>query len=422
MLCRRWVVSVLVLGLIAAACSSGSEDSRAEDATGGSGSEEPSAEGDTGDGSTTTTEAPIPPIIIGAVMAETGLMSPIDAPAIAAASEAVDTFNAAGGLLGRPLELRVVDSESQFNGAFQAAESLINDDAALLLLTCDFEFAQPAVQAGDAAGTLMITPCSGDARWGGVPPSQLAFSIATPAEAEGEVMGRYALDSGALTAAVMTDITSPETVGQCAGFSRSFQAGGGRVAYTLDFDFGLIEAFEDQIFENEPDLGPLGTVDVIALCTAPPELGPAAIRLIRGLGFRAPLLSGSTMGGDNWIVDVPDLGDFWATTYAVTGGGDPAPGVDELFASLENVDRDYVSDGRPVTGADAVGAFVAAVQATGSLDGAELAAALEGFTDAQVVSGPIGFSSGSHISSGRELRVVRAAGGRLVYLESRFAR
>ena len=172
---------------------------------------------------------------------------------------------------------------------------------------------------------------------------------------------------------------------------------------------------------DEPDLGPLGSVDVIALCTAPPELGPAIIRLIRSLGFRAPILSGSTMGGDSWIVDVPDLGDFWAVTYALTGGGDPAPAVDELFATLASIDRSYVVDGRPVTGSDAVAAFAAAVRETGSLDGPELAAAIERFTDTAVVSGPISFSPQSHISAGRSLRVAREENGKLVYLESRQA-
>lgn len=413
---RAWLVAAMVLSLIVVACSSGSGDDAeeaGESAADGGGEVEGG-----GDGSTTT-EPRVPPIIIGAVMAESGLMEPIDSPALAAASEAVADLNEAGGLLGRPVELRVVDSQSQFNEAFQAAESLINDDAALLLLTCDYEFAQPAVRAGDEAGTLMISPCSGDARWGNAPPSSLAFSMATASEAEGEVLGRYALDSGALTAAVMTDITNPETIGQCAGFRGAFEFGGGRVAYNLDFDFSLIESFEDEIPENEPDLTPLAGVDVIALCTAPPQLGPAAIRLIRNLGYQAPIFSGSTMGGDTWIVDVPNLGDFWALSYAVTGGGDPVLRVDELFAALLDIDRDYIADGRPVTGADAVAAFAAAVEATGSLDGAELARAMEGFDDVAVVSGPVGFSPQSHISSGRSIRVLKEENGRLVYLESR---
>jgi branched-chain amino acid transport system substrate-binding protein len=411
---RIWIVCLLCVGLVAAACSSGSSD-----AEGATESETEEAESAAEDGSTATSESEVPPIIIGAVTAESGLMAPIDAPAVAAAGEAIDTINAAGGVLGRPLELRIVDTESQFNGAFQAAESLINDDAALLLLTCDYDFALPAIQAGQEAGTLMISPCSGDTRWAGAGPSPLAFSMATLAEAEGAVLGRYALDSGALTAAVMTDLTSPETIGQCSGFTSAFTFGGGRIAYTLDFDFGLIDAFADDIPENEPDLTPLGSVDVIALCTAPPELGPAAIRLIRGLGYRAPLLSGSTMGGDTWIVDVPDLGDFWAVTYAMTSGGDPVPEVDALFASLLELDRSYVADGRPVTGADAVAAFAAAATATGSLDGIQLARAIEGFTEQPVLSGPISFGPNSHVSSGRSLRVAQEAEGRLVYLESR---
>lgn len=416
----RPVIGLLAALAVLAACSSGSDGSTDGAAEEASGQEDPDEE--SGEATTSTSEVAIPPIIIGAVMAESGLMAPIDSPAVAAAAETIATINSAGGLLGRPLELRVVDTESQFNGGFQAAQSLINDDAALLLVTCDYDFALPAIQAGDEAGTLMISPCSGDARWGGAPPSPLAFSMATLSEAEGEVLGSYALDSGARIAAVLTDLSSPETIGQCAGFRRAFEQGGGQVSFDLDFDFRLLDTFDDQIPENEPDLALLGFVDVIALCTSPPEPGPAVIRLLRGLGYRAPILSGSTMGGETWIVDVPDLGDFWAVTYALTGGGDPSPAVDELFSQLAAIDRGYVTDGRPVTGADAVAMFADAVIATGSLEGAELAQAIKALPDQPVVSGSLGFAADSHISSGRSLRIVREEGGRLVYLESRPAR
>ena len=56
------------------------------------------------------------PILIGAAMAQTGFMSPFDAPALATAQIAVDKINAAGGILGCQLVLEAVDTETNPDG------------------------------------------------------------------------------------------------------------------------------------------------------------------------------------------------------------------------------------------------------------------------------------------------------------------
>ena len=54
----------------------------------------------------------------------------------------------------------------------------------------------------------------------------------------------------------------------------------------------------------------------------------------------------------------------------------------------------------------AIEGIVAAVEATGGTDGAELAAFLEGLTDFPTLTGPISFSSEFHTVFGREYRVI----------------
>ncbi len=73
-------------------------------------------------------------IVIGAVVAETGFMSPFDTPALNSMRIAVDELNAAGGIDGTPVELKVVDTGTDFEKYAPAAQQLIDDGAQLVFV------------------------------------------------------------------------------------------------------------------------------------------------------------------------------------------------------------------------------------------------------------------------------------------------
>lgn len=77
-----------------------------------------------------------PPVRIGVVHSLTGTMAVSEMPLVAAVRLAVDEINAAGGLLGRPLEIVVADGKSDW-GVFAAeAERLIVAEKVSALFAC----------------------------------------------------------------------------------------------------------------------------------------------------------------------------------------------------------------------------------------------------------------------------------------------
>lgn len=76
------------------------------------------------------------PIVIGLLHALSGPMAASEAPLVATVKLAVEEINAAGGLLGRRVELKIEDTRSEPRIAAAAAERLISDEHAVALFGC----------------------------------------------------------------------------------------------------------------------------------------------------------------------------------------------------------------------------------------------------------------------------------------------
>jgi len=86
------------------------------------------------------------PIVIGQLQALGGPMQLSEAPLVAAARLAVEEINAAGGLLGRRVELRLEDTRSDPTVAAAAAERLIAERQAVALFGCGTTACREAVR------------------------------------------------------------------------------------------------------------------------------------------------------------------------------------------------------------------------------------------------------------------------------------
>lgn len=80
--------------------------------------------------------SPVMPIRVGALHALTGVMTISEQPLVDALGLAVEQLNAKGGLLGRPVELVVADTESEPARAAAQAERLIAQDQVSVLFGC----------------------------------------------------------------------------------------------------------------------------------------------------------------------------------------------------------------------------------------------------------------------------------------------
>lgn len=345
--------------------------------------------------------APLPDdaIVIGALMATTGFLADYDEPALVAAQNRIDALNEAGGLLGRPVVLRHFDSHTEMSSMHRGAEQLLLDGVDLVLMTCDAVFAQPALNALESSGTLVISPCGTDDIWISGELGERVFSLGTPVSTEAEILVSLVAERGLTDATVIIDQTSTEAVAVCEAFEQGFA---GRISGLYRYqptDPGLLEPILSGLAGS--------STEAIVFCgtrlVAPEILAP-----IRGAGIVQPIFASSTMDGDHWLGHVPGVGDFTMLSYAsvYTDSPDPSPEVRQLLADYFAVTGHRARDGRAVTGHDAVEAYVRAVERAGTTDPAVVAVQMERFDAEDLVAGPVTFGSRVHAAIGRPMRVI----------------
>ncbi len=341
------------------------------------------------------------PIVIGAAMDASGNMAPVDGPALAAAKVTVDKINAAGGVGGRQLVLKAIDTKLDPAGTKAAAIDLITKEGAdVLLTTCDVDFATPAIQEGINAGLLTIAPCIGTDQMG---PSRfgdagkLAFSVGNVAQDEGAVMAEWAIGEGYKTATVVTDNLLVYFQNVCASFKQRFEEQGGKVVADEAFT-----SFDQSVNNVGTQVSAAGATDVIAICTFNPDI-TAAVKGIRDAGVKTPMISPWSGDGTYWMPE--GLSDYNFVTYASVFGDDPDPAVNELIAEMTKAGAAPASGGF-VVGAAAIEAIAAAIEKAGSTDGAALAAEFEKFAGLETTSGKLSYSPELHSVFGREYRIM----------------
>lgn len=354
------------------------------------------------------------PIIIGAAVDLTGQMAPFDGPAVTAAQIQVDKINEAGGVNGRQLELRVIDHQLDPERTKSAAIELIDDGADVLLVTCDVDFATPAVQEAITRGVLAVAPCIGTDQMGPErfgEQGKLAFSIGNVAQDEGAAMAEYAMDQGWTTAATVTDNVIVYFQDVVKAFAARYTELGGEIVVEESWTNG------DGTVQNVVSALGNADVDVIATSTAFDDM-PALVGGLRTLGDETPMICGWSCDGAYWLPE--GTSNFYLVTYASVFGDDPNDEVKELIAEMEAAEQ-APGTGGFITGAASIDAIAAAIEETGGTEGEALAEAFEGFDGLETISGAISFSEEFHSVFGREYRVMEVQDSQPSFVELRAA-
>lgn len=400
----RWALLLallLALGLAVAAC--GGDDEEGDD-DGAAAETSPAEEEGGGE-----------PIVIGAAVDLTNQMAPFDGPAVTAAQIQVDKINEEGGIDGRQVELEVIDHQLDPERTKSAAIELIDGGADVLLVTCDVDYATPAVQEAITRGVLAVAPCigtdqMGPERFGDA--GKLAFSIGNVAQDEGAAMAEYAYNEmGWTTAATVTDNLIVYFQDVVKAFTARFEELGGTIAKAEQFTNG------DGTIQNVVSALDKANVDVIATSTAFDDM-PAMVGGLRTLGNETPIICGWSCDGNYWLPE--GTNNFYLVTYASVFGDDPSDEVKELIAAMEEQDA-APGTGGFVTGAAAIDAIAAAIEETGGTEGEALAEAFEGFDGLETISGAISFSPEFHSVFGREYRVMEVQNSQPAFVELRAA-
>ncbi len=344
------------------------------------------------------------PIVIGAAVDLTKNMSPFDAPALAAAQIEIKKINAAGGIDGRPLQLKFINDQLDPQKTKQAAATLLGQGVDIGWVTCDVDFATPAAQTFLQAGKLTVAPCIGTDEMSPLrfaTAGKLAFSFGNAAQDEGSAMAEYSYKNGWHSATVVTDNLLRYFKDICKAFSIRFQQLGGKIVGQESFTQG------DKTINNVVSRVNSKKSDAIAFCTSFAGDQPAFVSGLRSLGNSTPIINSWAGDGNYWWPTNPKVTNYYYVTYASVYGDDPNVGVRKLIASLK-ASGHAPQTGGFVTGAAAIDGIATALRiAHGSTNGATLAGIIEKFNKQPTISGLVSFSPQLHSVFGRQYRVVK---------------
>src|SRR5579864_3494073 len=143
------------------------------------------------------------PIVIGAAVDLTKNMSSFDAPALEAAKLEIAKIDAAGGIDGHMLQLKFYNDQLDTTQTKEDAAKLVSQNVNIGWVTCDVNYATPAIQEFLAAKILTVSPCIGTDQMG---PSRfgaegnVAFTFGNPAQQDGASLAEWAYSKGWHTA------------------------------------------------------------------------------------------------------------------------------------------------------------------------------------------------------------------------------
>ena len=347
--------------------------------------------------------------VFGLVMSFSGWFAPIDADTIAGAKLAVAEINAAGGVLGQPIEVVEFDNKSEPPLGADGAVDVIGKGAKAILFPSDFDFGAPGAYVAQQKDVIAFSGAS-DPKFGVQGVGPLAYSTSNASQAQGGLLAEWAYkQKGWKTAYVLLDNTIAYTKSLCGSFATRWTELAGKD--------GLLG--QDTFLNNDPSItaqvtritGLSKKPDLIFFCSYAPG-GPSAIRQLRAAGVTAAIVTGESLDGDYWIGTVPDLSNFYVVNYGSKYGDDPDADVNGFFKRFEAKDGKKADVSYGLRGYSAVQAWAKAANKAGSLDGDKVAAVLDTFAKEPLVIGPTTYTTDLHIQTTRPMSIIGVTGGK----------
>jgi branched-chain amino acid transport system substrate-binding protein len=293
---------------------------------------------------------------------------------------AIKEINAAGGVSGKQLEVKVYDDQGKTQEAGSAVSRLITEDKAVAIIG---EVASSLSIAGGRVaqqyGVPMVSPSSTNAQVTAI--GDMVFRVCFIDGFQGYVGAKFAKDDLKLTkAAILYDQSSAYSKGLKDDFTREFTGLGGQVVAEQAYDAG------NQDFSAQLTTIRGTSPDAIFIPGYYTDVGNIALQA-RKLGVKAVLL-----GGDGWdsskLAEIGGEaidGAYYSNHYA------PEETRPEVQRFVEAYQKEYgaVPDGLAALGYDATRVIADAMKRSPSLGGKDLAAALAATRDFPGVTGKI---------------------------------
>jgi branched-chain amino acid transport system substrate-binding protein len=322
---------------------------------------------------------------------------------------ATDEINAAGGILGKQIDLMTEDDQSKTEDAVASVQKLVNADHVIAVLG---EVASSRSMAGapicEAAHVPMITPASTNEDV--TKRGDYIFRVCFTDPFQGQTMARFAYNSlGQKRAGILLDVKEDYSVGLDDAFKNTYTFLGGTIVSEQSYSTG------DKDFRAALTSIKGANPDVIFVPGYYTEVS-LIVRQARELGIDCPIL-----GGDGW--DSPQLtkgaeqqfnNTFFSNHFSTE---DPDTTVQSFVKKYQ--DRYHaVPDAMAALGYDATRILADAITRAGSTDSAALRKAIANTKNFQGVTGAITIDAERNAS--KPIVVLKLVDGKY-HLAQRFA-
>jgi branched-chain amino acid transport system substrate-binding protein len=305
---------------------------------------------------------------------------------------AVDRSNASGGVLGKPVELLVFDSESSEGGTAAATKAALSDGAAVLLGEMSSPRTRTVAEHAASSGVPVFSPTAADPV---VLDLERVHSMARYPAHSGRITGKFLVGQGWLE---LAGLAHPHWTVVWAG-SLVLRAGGRLAAKqkctrrrpSYRQELAVIEQAGPQV--------------VVLVCD--PTDAPGILRDARAVGLQAPLVAGPTWDHPSIIAD-PNADGLYIVTYFHPD--DPAA-ADFVAAFLDR--HGARPDGVAALAYDSATVAIDAIRRTRSIDPDRLNAALERDGRIALATGVPAWSR----SRAPDMAVIRVSNGSTVFVE-----
>lgn len=406
---KGWIVVASAATLLIAGCSSssgGSANEAAPSAAPAASSAAPAASGEAG--------GACEPLNIAIVAAKTGIISPFDIEPAESFQMAIDELNANGGICGQQATYTWTDTKSDPALTKQIAEKAVADGANIIVATCDFDFAAPALTVAQANNIPGLSLCLGDRKGTDlvtIGPMSLSPSPGNAFKGSAAAEFMYN-DKGWRNAYLLQDDLLEYTKSLGAYATGRFKELGGTIV-------------GEDVFTGNEQLDPSANVtrlrdaaknaDVIII----PSVVPAAttmIKAIRDAGIETPIIMpGAAVDGTLVTGAIPNISNFYSLPFACMPAycaGDPDPDVKTFSDAFTAKWGAPPTLAYPVLSYELGKALGAAVETAGSTDGPSIIKAFETMPPTDYLTGPIAWSPTCHHTTGRQQRVVEYQDGK----------
>jgi branched-chain amino acid transport system substrate-binding protein len=314
------------------------------------------------------------PISIGAVFNATGWMAAYDQPPYQGAQIAVERINEEGGVLGQPLQLTVLDGETDPPTVYNAALQLIDRGAQFIITPSDFDIGGPASQAAQEHGLVGLSPGASSPLFGAMALGDMQFTVAAWTNYGSAAAAIWGYEEmGWRRAYVIRDTSIDYSDSQGNYFIQQWEALGGEIVGSDTFVQGAAE-FSAQLQRLQ---GAVDQTDVVFIASYMPDLG-TLVREVRALGITTPILGGDAYDTTEFyqVLGSQFGNDIYFSTHSWMG---PEAGNPEMVDFIERFEARFGR--RPdnsfiALGYDAVMILAQAIERAGTTDGPAVAQAM----------------------------------------------